>query len=138
MAAAKAFERLQAEVLETYKQQKVQLIEGFLKDVSGQLYGLVYDAVRQLLDAEGFSPAKPGDLQEVLKDIGTASRYMLLSIGETPRPGRAVGIKDDVPDELFRCLRRRARQEQTASGQVDLSDLESTGRRTRHEESSVA
>lgn len=176
--------RMEQEVLETYKQQKVQLIEGFLKDVSGQLYGLVYDAavdvltsiqkngglisrsavqlrnlvervqamnvlgdkdleaqiekVRQLLDAEGLPAAKPGDLQDVLKDIGTASRYMLLGIGETPRSGRSVGIEDDVPDDLFQQVRRRARQEQSAEVQVDLSNFENAGRRSRREESSVA
>ena len=179
-----ARQRMEAEVLETYKQQKVQLIEGFLKDVSGQLYGLVYDAtvdvlesirkngglisrstvqlrnlvervqslnvlgdkelesqiekVRQLLDLEGATPQKQGDLQDVLKDIGTASRYMLLGIGETPRSGRSVGIDDEVPDELFQQVRRRARQEQTAEAQVDLTDLEDAGRRSRCEETDVA
>ncbi|MEM3486031.1 MAG: hypothetical protein QXI12_10475 [Candidatus Methanomethyliaceae archaeon] len=66
--------------------------------------------IRELKNLLGTGNKRLGELQDVLREIGTISRGLLLNMGEAPRSGREVGIPDVIDPDLVTSLEERRRR----------------------------
>lgn len=83
--------------------------------------------IKELKNLLGNGSRKIGELQNVLREIGTISRGLLIDMGESPRSGREVGIPDVIDQDLVASLeerRRRKTAEDTFQITFDLPDVD--------------
>lgn len=67
------------------------------------------DAMMKRVKAQLGEPVKDrsvGEITETLKDIGTLTRANLISLGDSPRNGRAIGISKEPTETMVRKARR--------------------------------
>ncbi|MEW6048480.1 MAG: DUF3150 domain-containing protein [Bacillota bacterium] len=82
----------------------------------------IEDAARQIesLLSRGPRNRTTEDVVGLLRDIGVVTRRALLELGEAPRSARAVGIPDEIPEDLAEEARGRLARRGLEAGELPL------------------